>query len=217
MLISAFIAYQMLDVGQWLSVKALATNIDKLRGFEAEFGFLGPAVFFVVASIAIVINVPTAIVIAIAAMIYGPFGAIILGTLCFSLAIVIMFYIAKVADQGLIKRIIEKYLPRTNNYIQDTNLHTIINLRLIFFALPPINWMLAILCTRFSSYFWGSVIGALPNIVVFSWLGGTLVEVIREGRSLWFWNTPELIAPTALGISLAILSILLKKKTGGDN
>ena len=190
----------------------MAGNIDQLRELEAGFGFLGPAIFFFSASIAIVINIPTAIIIAIAAVIYGPVGATILGTLSFALAILLMYFIAKVADQGFTKRIVEKYMPRTNRYIQDTDLHAIIYLRLIFFALPPINWMLAILCTQFSTYFWGSIIGALPNIVLFSWLGGTMVEVIREGRSLWFWNTPELIAPIILGISLTVISTLLRKK-----
>ncbi|MBL4607884.1 MAG: VTT domain-containing protein [Pseudomonadales bacterium] len=167
-------------------------------------------------SIAIVLNIPTAIIISIAAVLYGSLGAIVLGTLSFSLAIILMYVIAKVLDQGITARIVKKYMPRTNRYISETDLHAIIYLRLIFFALPPINWMLAILCTRFSTYFWGSLIGAFPNVIAFSWLGGTLVEVIREGRSIWFWNTPELITPTVVGISLTLLSIFLRKRQAAN-
>ena len=145
-------------------------------------------------------------------MLYGAVGATIIGTFSFSVAIILMFIIAKTLDNGITKRIIEKYMPRMSRYIRETDLHAIIYLRLIFFALPPINWMLAILCTKFSTYFWGSLIGALPNIVAFSWLGGTFVDVIREGRSIWFWNTPELIAPTVLRIFLTACSIFLRKK-----
>jgi len=208
----AIVIYQTLHLEQWLSPKSLASNIDTLRELDDGFGSFGPAVFFALASVAIVLNVPTAFIIAIAAVLYGAVGATIIGTFSFSLAIILMYIIAKTLDKGITKRIVKKYMPRTSRYICETDLHAIICLRLIFFALPPINWMLAILCTQFSTYFWGSLIGALPNIVAFSWLGGTFVDVIQKGRSIWFWNTPELIAPTVLGIFLTVCSVFLRKK-----
>lgn len=173
---------------------------------------LGPLVFYLLASIIIVLNVPTALVIAIAAVLYGPVGAIVLGTLSFSTAIILMYFIAKQLNQGLTQKLVQKYLPRTHQYIQSTGLRTIIYLRLIFFALPPVNWMLAIMCTQLQNYFWGSLIGAFPNIIVFSWLGGALIETIRLNRSLLFWNNPDLTAPTLLGLFLVLSSLLLRKK-----
>lgn len=213
LVIGAFvILYQHTLVGQWLNPRLLASKIDQLRQWEHQLGMLGPLVFYLLASIIIVLNVPTALVIAIAAVLYGPVGAIVLGTLSFSTAIILMYFIAKQLNQGLTQKLVQKYLPRTHQYIQSTGLRTIIYLRLIFFALPPVNWMLAIMCTQLQNYFWGSLIGAFPNIIVFSWLGGALIETIRLNRSLLFWNNPDLTAPTLLGLFLVLSSLLLRKK-----
>lgn len=204
-------AYQHSALGYWLSPQVLASRIDQLRLWQQQLGGLGPLAFYLAASLVIVLNVPTALVIAIAAVLYGPLGAIVLGTTSFASAIALMYVIAKSLNQGLAQRLVSRYLPRFHNYLQGTNLRAIIYIRLIFFALPPVNWMLAILCTEFRSYFWGSLLGAFPNIVVFSWIGGTLIETLRQNRSLLFWKNPELITPTLVGVAFIVGSILLRK------
>ena len=204
-------AYQYFELREWLNPYLLADKIDDLRKMEAGLGHAGPLAFFVIGTFIIVLNVPTVLIIAIAAVIYGPSGAFILGTLCFCAAISIIFLISKLLGQGFLQRLIQRYMPRTNQYIQDTDLRAIIYLRLIFFALPPVNWMLGILSTKFSTYFWGSLIGALPNLLMFSWLGGTLVELIRKNQSLLFWQSPELAAPAIFGIAITVASLILKK------
>lgn len=203
--------YQTTALGHWLSPQVLASKIDQLRLWEQQLGVWAPVAFYLGASLIIVLNVPTALVIAIAAALYGPLGAIVLGASSFATAIVLMYFIAKSLSQGLAQNLMSKYLPRFHNYLQGTNLRAIIYIRLIFFALPPVNWMLAILCTEFRSYFWGSLLGAFPNIVVFSWIGGTLIETIRQNRSLLFWNNPELVTPTLVGVAFLVGSLLLRK------
>ena len=204
-------AYQYFDLKQWLNPILLANKIESLRTLEANLGLAGPIAFFFIGTVIIVLNVPTVLIIAIAAVIYGPIGAFVLGTLCFCAAISIIYVISKMLGQSFLQGLMQRYMPRTNQYIQNTDLRAIIYLRLIFFALPPINWMLGILSTQFSTYFWGSLIGALPNLVMFSWLGGTLVELIRKNQSLLFWQSPELAAPAIFGITITITSLVLKK------
>jgi uncharacterized membrane protein YdjX (TVP38/TMEM64 family) len=192
--------YRILHVSDYLEGVGLLGLIQNIRSLNDDLGTWGPITFWILGSVAIVINVPTVIIIAIAAVVYGVLGAIIQGTLCLMTASLLIFGIAQGLGRDYLTRFFHRHTRRFDDYIQYNGLLTVVYVRLVFFALPPANWLLGVMNLRLSEYFLGTLLGGIPHILIWSWAGGAAVKLLVDNKGWDIWTAPQLLLPLLLGL-----------------
>jgi uncharacterized membrane protein YdjX (TVP38/TMEM64 family) len=202
-------AYRMLHISDYLEGAGLLGLIQSIRNLNDNLGIWGPIIFWILGSVAIVINIPTVIIIAIAAVVYGVMGAIIQGTLCLMMASLLIFSIAQGLGRDYLTSFFHRHTRRFDDYIQHNGLLTVVYVRLVFFALPPANWLLGVMNLRLSEYFLGTLLGGIPHILIWSWAGGSAVKLLADHKGWDIWTAPQLLLPLLFGlIMLGVIQAL---------
>ncbi len=197
--------YRILHVGDHLEGVGLLSLIQSIRQLDDELGVWGSVTFWLLGSIAIVINIPTVIIIAIAAVIYGAMGAFLQGTLCLMTASAVIFGIAQGLGKDYLARFFHRHTRRFDDYVHHNGLLTVVYVRLVFFALPPANWLLGVMNLRLNEYLIGTLLGGLPHILIWSWAGGAAVKLLIESKGWNLWTAPQLLLPLLFGVFMLVL------------
>ena len=181
--------------GQWLG-----DAIRQLRAYEATLGWMSLPLFWLTGTLAIIVNIPTIVVIAIAAVIYGTAAAILIALACLLPASYCIYIIGHTVGRRFVSRLFARYLPRLEEHFARSALATVIYIRLIFFALPPVNWALAVMNLRPGEYVLGTFIGALPHILAWAWATGAAAELLARGQAIE--SSTSVMVPLVLGLAL---------------
>jgi uncharacterized membrane protein YdjX (TVP38/TMEM64 family) len=213
--VATVVVFRELDLGQYFTQERISGAISSVRSFESGFGFFGPILFWIFGSVAIIINVPTVLIIWFAVMTYGPVAGSFEGIVCVGTASAVIYYISKLLGRDFADRVFGRRFPQIEARFQKSGLITVIYLRLIFFMLPPVNWFLGLMNLSFRDFFLGTVLGTLHNIFINAWLAGIGIELIKEGRSLWFWESPEIAPPILVGLFIFIAIRILDRRLRG--
>ncbi len=189
----------------------VADVLDWIRSHHAAVSPFGPVAFYAAGSAIIVANVPTIVVIACAAVLYGSAGAAVMGMACLLTAAVIIHSVSRVYGRSLIAPHLARFLPMLERHFAQRGLHTVALARLMFFAFPPSNWALAVMNIRLRDYLLGTFLGAIPHVIMWAWVGVAAVDML-SGRTRFSWSDPEVWAPLAAGAALTVLSVLLQRR-----
>lgn len=199
--------------GEWLG-----SAIRDVRGYDRALGWLGPPLYWLAGTLAIIVNIPAIIVITVAAVIYGTGTAIFLGLACLVSAAWCIHFIGHKIARRLVGRLFARHMPRLESHFARSGLATVIYARLAFFALPPVNWALAIMNIRARDYVLGTAIGGLPHVLAWAWVTGTAAELLARGQSLE--RPAGLMVPLLLGAGLILLlqlsRRLIERRNGTD-
>jgi uncharacterized membrane protein YdjX (TVP38/TMEM64 family) len=206
------VIFQKLELGQHFTQERISGAIESIRAFQSGFGLFGPVLFWIFGSIAIIINVPTVLIIWFAVMTYGPLGGSLEGMACVATSSIAIYYISRLLGRDFADRIFGRRFPQLEARFQKSGLITVIYLRLLFFMLPPVNWFLGLMNLSFRDFFIGTVLGTFHNIFINAWLAGIGIELIKEGRSLWFWESPEIAPPILVGIFIFIMIRIIDRR-----
>jgi uncharacterized membrane protein YdjX (TVP38/TMEM64 family) len=199
--------------GEWLG-----GAIRDVRGYDHALGCLGLPLYWLAGTLAIVVNIPTIVVITVAAVIYDAGTAIFLGLACLASAAWCIHFIGQRIGRRLVGRLFARHMPRLENHFSRSGLATVIYARLAFFALPPVNWALAVMNIRARDYVLGTAIGGLPHVLAWAWVTGTAAELLARGQSLE--RPTGLMVPLLLGAGLILLLQLsrrfIERRDGAD-
>lgn len=199
-LILLAVVYRIMHISDYLEGVGLLGLIQNIRNLNDDLGIWGPITFWLLGSAAIVVNIPTVIIIAIAAVVYGVVGAIIQGTLCLLTASLLIFVIAQGLGKDYLTKLFHRHTRRFDDYVQHNGLLTVVYVRLVFFALPPANWLLGVMNLRLSEYFLGTLLGGMPHILIWSWAGGAAVGILVGNKGWNIWTAPQLLLPLLFGL-----------------
>ena len=98
-----------------------------------------------------------------------------------------------------------KTLPKKALSLVTHNLfRSVLYTRLIMFALPPSNWMLATLPIQARDFVLASTVGGLPHIIVWSSLGPRVINDVLAAKPGW-WYSPEMIFIASYGMVLTLV------------
>jgi len=203
LLLAAFLAYGYGGLSWYLSAEGMASVVQILRNLGQGWGLVGAGLFALIGALMIVINVPIVMLIVVASAVYGAAGAAFIGLFCFMIGNTLIFFIGQRLGKDLVGRLFSYTLPRFQSHFRRRGLATVIHLRLLFFGLPPVNWLLSVMDLKFRDFFLGTLIGGLPKLLLFSWLGGFLFEKLADGGKDLTWYSPELLAPVFAGLALS--------------
>lgn len=202
-------------IGRWVgndfSGRRVAAALDWVRAHHAAASPFGPLAFYAAGTMVIVANVPTIVVIACAAVLYGSLGAAMMGMVCLLTAAVIIYAVSRMYGRSLIEPHLKRFLPMIERHFEQRGLRTVALMRLMFFAFPPSNWALAVMNIRLRDYLLGTFLGAIPHVIMWAWIGVAAVDML-SGRARFSWSAPEVWGPLAAGAALTFLSVLLQRR-----
>ncbi|GEM_PF-707751 len=198
------IIFRTTDINQYFTQARINDAIASIRSFESQFGVFGPIMFFLIGTLAIVINVPTIFIIWFAVMTYGTWGGIVEGVLCLNASSLAIYGISRLLGRDFIYSVFGRRFAKIEDRFEQGGLMMVIYIRLIFFMLPPVNWFLGLVNLKFTDFFWGTLLGTFHNLVINAWIAGVGIKIIMEGRSLMVWESPELAPPLIIGLLIFV-------------
>ncbi len=202
-------------LGQWIgndfSGTRVADALDWVRAHHAAVSPFGPLAFYAAGTVIIVVNIPTIVVIACAAVLYGSVGAAAMGMACLLTAAAGIYALSRVWGRALVAPHLKRLLPMIERHFEQRGLRTVALMRLMFFAFPPSNWALAVMNIRLRDYLLGTFLGAIPHVIMWAWIGVAAVDML-SGRVQFSWSAPEVWGPLAAGAALTLLSVLLQRR-----
>ena len=206
--------YHATDYARYITRDALSSTIDSVRLFVTPFGVLGPVVFAVAGCLAITVNIPTVIVICFAVLLFGGVGGAVVSAASLYMATTLIYFVAQLLGRDFVNWAFGERLGKIQDRLHTEGLMTVVYVRLLFFMLPPVNWLLSLTTVRYKELFLGTLLGTAPMIVLCAWLSDRLIEAVRAGHSLNPLKTRELLLPLALGVALfAVLRIIDRRRT----
>lgn len=198
-------AYWSLDLGRFTDREQFGAQLAALRAWQLQAGWLGMTEFALAGVAVIVLNVPCVLVVLAAAALYGALGGIVMGMITLNVASVIIYLVGQHLGRVAVMRVFGRVMRRVEAHFGNHGLISVIHLRLLFFALPPVNWFLAVMNLRLRDLALGTLIGSFPKIVLYAWLGDVVIEKLAFHPEQLHWYSPELLAPMLAGIGLSLM------------
>jgi uncharacterized membrane protein YdjX (TVP38/TMEM64 family) len=208
--------YEYTDYSQYITRERISDTIDSIRLFVSRFGLLGSSVFTVAACLAITINIPTFLIICFAVVVFGGVAGTIVSAISLHLATILIYFVAQLLGRDFVNWAFGDRLRSVEDRLQTEGLMTVVYVRLLFFMLPPVNWLLSLTNIRFRELFLGTLLGTTHMIILTAWLSDMIVDRLQAGDSLNPFTTPELLLPGAIGVFLFIaLRIVDRRRRKG--
>lgn len=205
------VLFRKTDIEQYFTQESINHTIVSIRSFESQFGVFGPVMFWLAGSLAIVLNVPTVLIIWFSVMTYGPVGGALEGLLCLNTASLSIYYISRLLGRDFVYRVFGKRIVKLEDRFEQGGFMTVVYLRIFFFMVPPLNWFLGLMNLKLHDFFFGTMAGTLHHVILNAWIAGVGIKIIREGRSLLFWKSPELAPPLIVGLVIFITIRIIDK------
>ena len=207
-----FWVYETTDYQRYLTRDQIAHSIAFLQHYAVSIGPAAPLLFIGAAVAAIVAYVPAMVVVFIAVCIFGAVPGAVMTAVSIYLAITIIYFTAHWLGRDLVVRLAGRRLEKFEARLSGRGFWAVIYLRLFFFVLPPTNWLLGLSSIRFRHVFWGTVLGTVHHLIIFSWLTDVIVTTLEQGGSLNPMETPALLVPLGVGMILFIILRLVGRQ-----
>ncbi len=203
-IVFTYIAYKALQLDELSSLENIGAFINDARDYSHAQGWLGVVVFLLLGVVVIILNVPTAIVIGIASALYGIVGAMALGFVLLNVATTCIYFIGQRLGRDFIFSVFGRSIERLEKQFKNRGMITVIHLRILFFAVPPMNWFLSVMNLSYKDYFWGTLLGGIPKTLLYAWAGGVVFNALADGATDLSGFAYQIYIPLGVSISLSI-------------
>ena len=199
-ILAAVFAVLYTDVSEYLSP-------ERLKNYLAFAGPYGPLIFISAFIAGFFLRIPGFIFIILGAIVFGRLPAVIYSFIAIAAGTSFTFFIARFFLRDVVSKMEIRGVKGLDEKITQRGFLTVLLLRLIFFLMPPVNWVLGITGVKYRDYLLGTVIGVAPGVLIFSLVFGDIGEIhlssgIRDFRPF---------LPTLLGLLLLGLFPLVKR------
>ena len=187
-----------------LSREGLRDLVALLRHLGLSWGAFGPVAIMILGVLGVLLNVPTVLVLIAVSLIYGPITTIVLTLIYWAIACYCVYFIGQRLGHEFVARCFRMLPSKATALVNGNGFRTVLYLRLMMFAVPPLNWALATLQVTRRDYVLASILGGLPHIVMWSTLGPRAIEHMLDGQPGW-WHAPEIIVLALFGMVLTAI------------
>lgn len=165
------------------------SNIETLQQKLSEFGGLAPAVFLFGGALVITLGVPRSVVSILGGMVFGLFWGIILALLSALLGSTVIFLLTKWLGRPLFKQKVGEYLKAIEHHTRTDGFLMVIILRQLPLTSLLINVLIGLTSISMSMFVLGSIVGLLPETIIFALFGSSLQErfVLRVSIASTLW------------------------------
>ena len=153
-------------------------TVDGVRAWMLAAGPGGFAVFVVAFVVAQLLYVPGFVFVAAAGLVYGPVWGPIASVLAATISVAVSFFVVRTIGGQPLQYIKHPLFRRLLDRLDREPLRSMILIRLFFWAMPPVNYALAMSNVGFRDYMVAAVIGLTPPFVALSVATGFGFELL---------------------------------------
>jgi uncharacterized membrane protein YdjX (TVP38/TMEM64 family) len=172
-----------------LAEQLRVSNMAVLQQKLSEFGGLAPVIFLVGGAFVITLGVPRAVVSILGGLVFGLLGGILLALSAALLGSSIIFLLTKWLGRPLFKQKVGRYLKAIENHTKTDGFFMVIILRQLPLTSLLINVLIGLTSISMGIFILGSIVGLLPEIIIFALFGSSLQEsfVLRVSIASTLW------------------------------
>jgi len=166
---------------RFTTVKGFLTR-ETLGNFLDAAGLWAPLAFMLIYALGICLFVPGTLLTALGAAIFGPYRGFLyvwIGAMAGASA---AFWIGRTLGREFAASLIGDRLKKYDDAIERNGFATVLYLRLVYFPFTAMDFGMGLTKVRFWDYFFGTGLGIIVGTFVFTFLIGTLKEVLTSGN-----------------------------------
>ena len=152
-----------------------------VEGFRESMRAAGVGGFFVFAvtfAVGQLLYIPGFVFVAVAGLAYGPVWGSVASVTAATISVGISFIIVRTIGGQPLKEIKRPFLKQWFDRLEQQPLRSMIVIRLFLWAIPPVNYTLAMSGVTFRDYMIAAMIGMTPPFILISVLFGLGVELL---------------------------------------
>lgn len=169
-------------------------------------GAWAPLFFILVYAVGVCLFVPGTLLTALGAAIFGAYQGFLYVWLGAMIGSIAAFWIGRTLGREFAASVIGDRLRKYDEAIERNGFATVLYLRLIYFPFTPMNFGMGLTKVRFRDYLFGTGLGIIVGTFVFTFLIGTLKEVLASGD----WGQ-LLSSKVFFSVGLFIFSLFIPK------
>ena len=165
------------------------SNMEALKQRLVQFGALAPLVFLLGGAVAITLGMPRSVVSILGGLVFGLLGGILLALLAALLGSTFIFLLTKWLGRPLFKQKVGDYLKVLENHTRTDGFLIVIIMRQLPLTSLLINVLIGLTSISMGIFLLGSMVGLLPETVIFALFGSSLQEnfVLRVSMASTLW------------------------------
>ncbi|MPQ45220.1 TVP38/TMEM64 family protein, partial [Clostridium tarantellae] len=172
--------------------------INDIKVWILNFGMLAPIIYIIMFSLVPLTFFPDSILAISGGMMFGLMNGYIYTTIGALLGSSISFYISRLLGRTIVKKVFEKKLKNIEDLINKKGFIMILILRLIpLFPFDLISYGSGLTSIKFKDYFFATLIGTIPGILVFTNIGAQCVNI---GQTTFYMSIVALIVLVSLSV-----------------
>lgn len=149
-------------------------TVDGIRESMGQAGVGGFFVFVLTFCVGQLLYIPGFVFVMVAGLAYGPLWGSVASVVAANVSVAVSFFIVRTIGGQPLKdlKIKRAFLQKPLDHLQDRPLRSMIVIRLFLWAIPPVNYTLAMSGVSFRDYMIAAAIGMTPPFVALSVLAG---------------------------------------------
>jgi uncharacterized membrane protein YdjX (TVP38/TMEM64 family) len=184
------------------------SHIDALKDRLFEFHAWTPVVFFLGGAVVIAIGAPRSIISILGGMVFGFLEGTLLSLGAALLGSAVIFFLTKWLGRPLFRQKLGGYLKTIEGHARKNGFWIVVLLRQLPLTCILVNVLIGLTSVSARAFFWGSIVGLLPEAAIFSLFGSS----VREAFVLRISIASFLLVLLALAIRMYYRSSKLAQK-----
>jgi len=189
---------------------------EAMGRFLKASGFWAPLLFILFYGAGICLFVPGSLLTGLGAAIFGAYRGFLYVWMGAMVGASAAFWIGRILGREFTASLIGDRLKKYDDAIERNGFATVLYLRLVYFPFTPMNFGMGLTRVRFWDYFWGTALGIIIGIFIFTFFIGTLREVISSGNWGRGFSLKVFFSVILFVFSLFIPKIIKKFKGGKE-
>lgn len=153
-------------------------TVEGIRRSMRVAGLAGFLVFVATFVVGQLLYVPGFVFVAVAGLAYGPIWGPVASIIAATISVGVSFVIVRTIGGQPLKQVEKPFFKKWLDRLEEHPLRSMIVIRLFLWAIPPVNYTLAMSGVRFRDYMLAAIIGMTPPFIVISVLFGLGVELL---------------------------------------
>ncbi len=196
-----------------LSPEGRKELVDRIDQAVRAAGVFGPAVFVLIYAGG-TLALPATPFTAAGSFIFGRYAGAAVNVAGVALGASLAFFLGRYFLRDMAKSLLIGRLAELDRKAGEHGFPLVFYLRVVWFPFIVLNYAAGATSIRFRDYFWGTVLGTLPAVVIISFFFGGLKQIVAAYRGpadLLRW---DILVPAALLVLSVFLPALVRKLRG---
>lgn len=184
---------------------------EKFQYYTQKIGILGVFIFIGFYALSIMLFVPASVFTSIGGVVFGNWLGFLINYVSALIGGILSFFIARYLLRDFAAKILQhRHFKKFDDKIEEHGFSIILYMRLMFVPFTYLSFAAGISKISFKSFFWGTVFGVGPGILVITFLAAAIKQLILTYKSPVDLLRLDIILPIALFIFSFFIPPIIK-------